>query len=802
MKRKFGYIVAWRFGILVLMVFAVVLGIRPLAVPPPEPARANSALNSFSVERALQDLGIITVSPRVPGTPAIDTAREYLYGEFEKLGLQPEITAMPVIRQNAQMDAVQATRSKNLIVRLKGTDSTGAILVAGHLDTAPTSLGASDCGGCAVSVLETARALISDAPLRNDVIFLIEDGEETTRAGSLSFVEQHPWAKDVRVAINMESMGTRGASLLYVTGPENGWLVGEALNAMPSPVAYSFVNDLVWLTGTGGSDLDQFLQAAPVGLGLVYLGNTPAYHTMKDSVRSLDPRTLQHQGENVLSLVRHFGDLPLSGELKAPDLVYYNLAGHWVVRYPAWVGIGLALLAVVGFGLVISIGLRRGKFSLRGILLGSGVFLPLVLLVTVITGLVWFVLRFLDPRLQVYLVGISYDREWYTLAFVLLAIGLVTLGFALFRRSSQIDLGTGALVWWILLAVLTAFLLPGVSHFFTVPALLALIPLAVKVRSVDSHFCHTDFLLLSIAAFGIVLTTAPELNFLGIFSGRGELTTGLPLIALLPALFAGLLAGLLLPISEVITGNRRLLMPMVLGGMALLILVGVAATAGFTSERPKPNMVAYVQEQDQAYWVTLGTDIGGSRAALLDEWTKQFFLQGAQETTFSPAGAYAPDMQFPAYRGPAPYAGFSTMEVQVLSDRVETDGLRHLRLHLLSPMNAPIAVVVVQTEGQMVAAELLGKPLNEIVSEQDPAKQIMFGLHAITGEGLEMNLVIRGEGTVTLNIEEHIYSLPEMPGLTIRPRPDWMLPSPTFVSDATILRHTVTLPAGPVVIRK
>ncbi|MCK7511309.1 MAG: M28 family peptidase [Desulfobacterales bacterium] len=258
------------------------------------------------------------------------------------------------------------------------------------MDTAPTPLGASDCGGCAVGVLETARALTSGPPLRNDIIFLMEDGEETSRAGSMSFIEQHSWAKDVRVAINMESMGTRGASLLYVTGPENGWLVGEALNAMPSPVAYSFINDLVWLTGTGGSDLDQFLQAAPVGLGLVYLGNTPAYHTMNDIAENLDRRTLQHQGENVLSLVRHFGGLPLNKALKAPDRVYFNLFGHWVVRYSAGAGIGLALLAVIGFGLVILAGLRRGMFRLKGILLGSAVFLPLVLISAAISGLLWF----------------------------------------------------------------------------------------------------------------------------------------------------------------------------------------------------------------------------------------------------------------------------------------------------------------------------------------------------------------------------------------------------------------------------
>ena len=163
-------------------------------------------------------------------------------------------------------------------------------------------------------------------------------------------------------------MGSGGASLLYVTGPQNGWLIYEALQAMPSPVAYSFVNDLIWGTGTGGSDLDQFLTAAEVGLGLIYLKNVPVYHTMNDSVASLDPATLQHQGATMVALARHFGNLPLTGTLQRDNLVYYNLFGHQVIRYPAWFGILLALLTAGAAITLIVVGLGRKQLTGRGIL--------------------------------------------------------------------------------------------------------------------------------------------------------------------------------------------------------------------------------------------------------------------------------------------------------------------------------------------------------------------------------------------------------------------------------------------------
>ncbi len=669
----------WRVLILVLMITGAVTGIWPLTVPPDAGMAAGPA--DFSVDRALQDLRVITTSPRVPGAVEYDAARDYLRAEFEKLGLEVEVTDVEFVNQHPEQNAFTAARSHNLVARLKGTASTGAVLVAGHLDSAPTALGASDCGGCAVGVLETARALSAGEPLQNDVIFLIEDGEETTRSGSISFSLQHPWARDVRAAINMEGMGTNGASTLYVTGPRNGWVMTEALKAMPKPVAYSFINDLVWLTGTGGSDLDEFLQVSPVGVGLVYTGNVPAYHTMKDSVENLDPRTLQHQGDNALGMARHFANAALDGKLQAPDLVYFNLAGHVVVRYPGWVGIVLALLAFAGFVTVLTTGLRRGNFGLGRVLAGFGVFLPLVFGSAALCGLIWFGVRFVDPRLQVYMVGITYDREWYTLAFALLASGLMALGCGLFRRASFAELGAGALAWFVIFGLLTAIWRPGVSPFFTIPALLALIPLGLWVSAQRTGMRPLHFLLTGAAAFGIVLITAPVISFLGVFSGRGELLMSLPVIALLPALFTAPVAGLLLPVLDLFKGRGRWNIALALTGAAGLILLSIALTASFTPDRPKPNMVAYVQDKDQSYWTTVGVDVGGSRAGLLDEWTGQFLGDNPEESTFSASGAFASVMSTPAYRAAAPRADLADMDVTVLSDETSADGLRHLKLN-------------------------------------------------------------------------------------------------------------------------
>lgn len=396
---------AWRqysvtLMLLALLLAATVAGVWPLAVPPA--LSTTVALAGFSVERALADLEVITAQPRAPGMPGLVESRAFLAAQFDAIGLNPELHDGLVQRESAEINVGILAQAHNLVARLPGTESTGAIVIAGHLDGVHTTTAASDCGGCAVSVLEVARALAAGPALRNDVIFLIEDGEETTRAGALTFVEQHPWAKDVRVAINQEAMGSGGGSLLYVTGPENGWLIPGALKVMPAAVAYSFVNDLVWFTGTGGSDLDQLLMAAPVGLGLIYVGNVPVYHTAQDSVSNLDPRTLQHRGDQILALARYFGNLSLGGDLTAPDVVYFTVFNGWTVQYPAWVAralAGVALVAYVGL-LAWSIWQRR----VCGWRVGQGALLlwPITLIVTALCGALWFTLRLLDQRLQVF----------------------------------------------------------------------------------------------------------------------------------------------------------------------------------------------------------------------------------------------------------------------------------------------------------------------------------------------------------------------------------------------------------------
>ena len=100
----------------------------------------------------------------------------------------------------------------NVVARLDGSAPGSAVLLAAHYDSVPAAPGDSDDGAGVAAVLEIARALQSLPRPRNSIIFLIDDGEEAGLLGARAFVDSHPWAKEVRAAVNLDARGTSGPS--------------------------------------------------------------------------------------------------------------------------------------------------------------------------------------------------------------------------------------------------------------------------------------------------------------------------------------------------------------------------------------------------------------------------------------------------------------------------------------------------------------------------------------------------------------------------------------------------------------
>jgi hypothetical protein len=118
----------------------------------------------------------------------------------------------------------------------------------GHYDSVATGQGAGDNGSGVATLLETLRVLRNDAPLKNDLVYVFTDGEEDGGLGAQAFVDEHPWFKDVSVAVVADSNGC-GVVAMSAFARHNGWLIREATRAAPHAVAASIGDEVGKLSG-------------------------------------------------------------------------------------------------------------------------------------------------------------------------------------------------------------------------------------------------------------------------------------------------------------------------------------------------------------------------------------------------------------------------------------------------------------------------------------------------------------------------------------------------------------------------
>ena len=301
-SNRLAVVVSW-----VVLLLAGAASVAPL-VPPA--AFTGVDATAFSAARAFDHIERIAEEPHPIGTPANQRVRADIVGRLRVLGLEAELqTIESPDYYGGPGDSVSVV---NVLARIPGTASNGTVALVGHYDTVPTTPGANDDGSAVAIMLETARAIQAGHPLRNDVILLFTDGEEPApRFGSSAFVAEHPWAGDLGFVINLEAVGSGGPSTLIEMNGPAGWIIDRYAEAVPHPVAFSFLTATTELIGGSNSDFASFRDEGIPGVELAYVHGSPIYHTPADAPDRVSLRSLQQQGANTLALTRHIGDLEL-----------------------------------------------------------------------------------------------------------------------------------------------------------------------------------------------------------------------------------------------------------------------------------------------------------------------------------------------------------------------------------------------------------------------------------------------------------------------------------------------------------
>lgn len=562
-----GFVVPTTTLMLLLLGLLVFLGVYQME--PPSVASADAAPTVFSAARAMEHVQVIAQNPRPVGSAESAAARDYIVAQLTSLGFQPEVQTANVTRTQRNGQQTSAT-IQNVLARIEGSANTdNAVAVAGHYDSVERGPGASDDASAVAGMIETARALQAGNQPSNDIIFIFTDAEERGLLGAQAFVDQHPWATDVKVVLNFEARGTTGPSYMFETSDNNGWLVRQFAQAAPNAIGYSFTFDIYRLL-PNDTDLTVFRGANMAGIGFAFIDGFINYHLPGDNIANLNPRSLQHHGNYMLSLAQRMANTSLDN-VRDTNRVYFSLFGL-IFHYSETWNLPLMVLTTLAFLAVLVLGFRRRRLTAKGLIAGFFIFL-LVLIVTLASI---FGFSYIIPVMGVEpinIIGATYNWHLFAISYVCLALAITSALYILFRaRVLFNNLLVGAWLWWLVFMIVTTFLLPGTSYLFTWTLLVSLIALAVRFRADDEDAPRPTILLALIPAISGILLMTPLIRglFVALF-----LPLYVPVL-----LFVVLLFGLLLPHLTLLTRRYRWALPIAALLIGINVFIFAALTAG------------------------------------------------------------------------------------------------------------------------------------------------------------------------------------------------------------------------------
>ncbi|RQX04876.1 peptidase [Micromonospora globispora] len=726
----------------------------------PTPRPANAPAGDFSAERAYRNVQVIAARPHVAGSAANDQVREHVVGVLRGLGLQTEVQDA-VAPEAGQLSGAAAgatlARVRNVVARLPGTDPTGRVFLVAHYDSVQSGPGGNDDAAGTSTILEVARALAAGPRPRNDIVFVLTDAEEACLCGASAFAASHPLAADGGVVLNLEARGSTGPVIMFETSRNNAKLVDVFGRAAPHPVGTSFAVE-IYRALPNDTDFTAFLDHRFVGLNSAYIDGGAVYHTPLDTPAAMDRGSLQQHGDNALGLAREFGRTDLKKLGSDHDATYFPVPGG-LVRYPGWLILPLALLAVVAVGVLGWLLRRHGRASTRRLVAGFGLALVPVVLAPLGAQLLWRAITALRPGYAELLD--PYRPVWYRLAVVALAAAILLAWYALTRRwAGPAALAFGGLAWLALFGVLLAVLVPGGAYLTTLPALAgALAGLAALAARIDGPWPVLAVTLAGAVGVVILLPTVVLL-----FPALGMAMGGVA------ALFAVLLGLAALPVVDLLHpqagGQRGLLalrarrlgvLPTLAAALAAVVFAGVGLRVDrFDAAHPVPTHLMYALDAGtgRAQWLSHEDDP--------QPWTAGFVDKRQKVEDFPGLG----DAELRS--GPAQAANLPAPKLEILSDTTSGEQ-RTLRVRL-TPQR-PVRLLSLHVDGSTLVKSATVNGVRVDGARTTDGRPWGFGIvfHAPPAEGVEITLVLAPGHRPQLRAMDASDGLDEVPGF--RPRP-------------------------------
>ena len=740
-------------------------GIRPTSAKP-----SSAPATEFSAARAVALLSHLLIgdTPHPLGSSTDELVRNRIVAELTRLGYAPQVQSAFDCNDYGSCATVN-----NVVARLDGSDGGqgGAVLLSAHYDSVPAGPGASDDGTSVAAVLEIARVLKELPKQQHSIILLLNEGEEAGLLGARAFMDSHPWAREVRVVVNLDARGTSGPSMLFETGTANEWTIRlfqkVAARPLTSSIFYSVYKQL-----PSDTDMTVFKSAAVQGANFAFIGSQPQYHTPLDNLANVNASSVQHQGDNALGMVTALANADLA---KAPEkeAVFFDVFGRHIFEWPQGRAVWLGLIAAVLFAGQIALLFGIKRMTPREFLSGVTGFGMALITTGALALILNRVLRFTG----------AIPVNWIAhplavrLAFWLLALSVVVVhGIAFSRRAGFWGLWAGVWAWWALTGLVLGWAVPSASYLIQVPTCAAMIVgLPVAVWGRDSAFAQWCAGIVPMAAAAVVGFTPLILLYTAVGNSI------LPVLAILVALTLTPL----IPLCVDLSSAEGLLavsipgVPILAGALATFIAIVVPA---YSAQSPERVNLQFWQDADsgKAQWV-----VSAGSGRLPDAIGLAASFHGV------------PSGEIPWERGPLFLSDAPALDVGAptftVVDSSAAGEKRQFRALLRSERGAPAAMVMFPPDSgvQGVSIEDVRIPSENNRTRQALNGWIAYQCPAMPAKGVELSFTLPVGKPVVVNVIDYSYSLPDEGTFLVKARPLTAVPSGQ--GDVTILSRRVQL---------
>jgi len=347
------------------------------------------------------------------------------------------------------------------------------------------------------------------------------------------------------------------------------------------------------------------------------------YHSATDKPENLDLASVQHMGNYVMGVTKHFGNLSLEST-KSADLVYFNAFGTAMVYFPVGWNIWIFAVTIVLFIIFLAVGYGRREISIGQVFFG---FIGLVFALAISIGIVWGVniaVKSIYTHYSVFYMSTFYNVSYYFYAYVFLAFTAFVLVYGFILR--QISVYSAMVSIFTLFLLVTGFIilmLPTASYLTLVPLVFVLIALTVNLLfnyqpSLSPFAYHTITLL---GVLPGVLIVSPYINLIFHIFGLKLPIAGVGMLMLVLLFSIPLL-------SEVLQKFYKMLLSIGLMAATVFLLIAHFSSSPSNEKPLQSNVMFAVSNTDStAYWV--------SKNHITDDWNRQFFTQAEVSTLAS-----------------------------------------------------------------------------------------------------------------------------------------------------------------------